>query len=123
MKHLLLLGGLSSLSVLSTAQQKDLFDINRHLKSNKQFSIPSEKAFPLTSGPADPSRLLLQYRLPNGDGIYNQSIYRMPVIIPETDLAWIPNPGLSRGLNKAIFGWPMKSAPGTIPNTAPKTSW
>ena len=67
MKHLLILGGLSSLSALATAQQKELFDINRHLKGNKQFSIPSEKAFPLTSGPADPSRLLLQYRLPNGD--------------------------------------------------------
>ncbi len=123
MKHLLILGGLSSLSALATAQQKDLFDINRHLKGNKPFSIPQEKTFQWPSFTEESNRLLLQYRLPNGDGIYNQSIYRMPVIIPESNLDWIPNPGLSRRLNKVIFGWPMKSAPGTIPNTAPKISW
>jgi len=119
MKHLLFLGGLSILSVMAIAQQKDLFDINRHLKEIKVFSIPSEKFFQWPSNPEDHNRLMQKYRLPNGDGLYSQSIYRMPVIVPETDLASIPNPGLSQRLYAAILGWPRKSITGVIPNPAP----
>ena len=121
MKHLLLVGGLSSLSVLASAQQKDLFDINRHLKGNKQFSIPNKKSFQWLSNTEDPNRLMLKYRSANGDGIYSQSIYRMPVIVPNTDLTRIPNPGLSKRLYTAILGWPRKSITGMIPNPAPLT--
>ena len=121
MKHLLLVGGLSSLSVLASAQQKDLFDINRHLKGNKQFSIPNKKSFQWLSNTEDPNRLMLKYRSANGDGIYSQSIYRMPVIVPNTDLTRIPNPGLSKRLYNAVHGWPRKSITGVIPNPAPLT--
>lgn len=122
MKHLFLVGGLSSLSVLASAQQKDLFDINRHLKGNKQFSIPNKKSFQWLSNTEDPNRLMMKFRTPNGDGIYSQSVYRMPVIVPTTDLSRIPNPGLSKRLSAVILGWPGKSITGVIPNPAPLMS-
>lgn len=123
MKHLILFAGLSSLSVLAAAQQKDIFDIDRHLQGNKKFQVSPQTTYSLPPLAVHSNRMSLQYRLPNADGIYSQQSYRMPVIVPETTLDQIPNPGLSQRLKTVILSWPRESISGNIPNNAPVISW
>jgi hypothetical protein len=114
---------MSGLSVLVAAQQKDLFDINRHLKGNKQFRESPKSTFILTPGSVYSNLMLLQYRLANNEGVYSHPTYHMPVIVPETTLNPIFNPALGQRLNLAIQTWPRESIAGAIPNPAPVISW
>ena len=120
MKRVFLLFGIAAFCSAS-AQQKIVFDINKHLqglmnkkknsstvikpfKTNKFYNIGSHKSI-----------LKLSHTLPNGDKVFTQSQYNMPCIIPDlrqfTAMPNISNPNV---YFESLLS--RQQLPGTIPN-------
>ena len=89
MKKVFLLLGIASFTTAS-AQQKDVFDINRYLKkknAEKSITIPKIKLgfqkpniFQRNPDKISPG---YSYSLPNGDKVYSSPAYHMPIVIPD----------------------------------------
>jgi len=125
MKHLFICGGMSCLSLLVAAQQKDLFDLQRHLEADRPFSRSLNKNILLPLKSAQPYRMQLAYHLPDGNSVYNLPAYRMPVIVPQERTDQIPNLTFTQPRFKRVMGWPglHLAEAGTMPNPSPKISW
>ena len=86
MKKVFLLFGIAAFTTVS-AQQNDLFDIQKHLlkkqaEENKRVDLPTNKPFVYTptnlnNNPAE------SYTLPNGDKVVISSLDNMPVVQPD----------------------------------------
>lgn len=120
MKKTFLVFGIAAFSSAS-AQQKDLFDINKHLQK-----ITAEKNFPAYNSNSNAVTVLtgkdfLQlpqqsyYLLPNGDKFRTLSGDNMPCIIPGKRYThFTPNPALATSPGLLLH---PKDLPGAIPNS------
>ncbi len=89
MKRIFLLLGIAGFTTAS-AQQKDLFDINSHLKkksADKLITVPKIKLgfqkpniFQRNPDKISPG---YSYSLPNGDKVYSSPSYHMPVVVTD----------------------------------------
>ncbi len=121
MKKVLLLFGIAAFTTAS-AQQNDLFDIQKHLLKkqaeenklieNKSINLPSIKPFiynppPFNNNPVD------SYILPNGDKVVISSLDNMPCVQPDMrQFQRMPNLTYKEPFNF----YPQQILPGQIPN-------
>ena len=121
MKKVFLFFGIAAFTSAS-AQQNDLFDIQKHLLKkqaeenklieNKSINLPSIKPFiynppPFNNNPVD------SYILPNGDKVVISSLYNMPVVQPDMrQFQRMPNLAYEGQFNY----YPQLVLPGQIPN-------
>jgi len=123
MKKIFLFFGIAAFSSAS-AQQNDLFDIQKHLqkkqtedkkkaKSNS-LVLPFNKPIIYTN-PSLGNRQQSSYTLPNGDKVVTTSPYNMPCIQPDMrQYQTMPNVAYGNPFNFS----PLKPQPGQIPNGA-----
>jgi hypothetical protein len=73
----------------AACQQKELFDINRHLQ-NKSTKKPLLKLYdkPAIDFKSKFNQFSLNYTLPNGDKVITSPEYKMPVITPGKSLIY-----------------------------------
>ncbi len=123
MKRILLLLGLIG-GYAVAAQQKDLFDIEKHLQKksiertgkNHRLLLPDNfnnyKSVP-EKDPVNKSYTgVLSHTLPNGDKLYSLPTDNMPCVVPDMNLYNImPNAGTSTTIV-------LQNRPGIIPNPA-----
>lgn len=117
MKKIFLLFGIA-VSISATAQQKDLFDIDKHIQKNQAEKLKiagKEKniagQFPFSNNPR------LNYTLSNGDRVVTLPFDNMPCIVPDISQFWaMPNPG--KNILAYNFNVLPKRLPGAIPNGA-----
>lgn len=121
MKKVFLLFGIAAFTAAS-AQQNDLFDIQKHLLKkqaeenklieNKSINLPSIKPFifnspPFNNNPVD------SYILPNGDKVVISSLDNMPIVVPDMrQFQRMPNIAYQEQFNFS----PHQVLPGQIPN-------
>jgi len=121
MKKVFLLFGIAAFSSAS-AQQKDLFDIQKHLQKKQAESKKTDEmnnlVFPIKK-PFIPvesyreNKPLVSYTLPNGDMVIISRLADMPCIKPDpSQLYFMPNLAYSGEFNFA----PQRPKPGQIPN-------
>ena len=115
MKKIFLVFGIAGFSA-AAAQQRELFDIENHLKKksfekkNKPYILPLKIQHSIL-----PNTLMLShtYTLANGDKVYTSPAYNMPVIKPDmTPFSIMPTIGRSQQVPIVL----KRSNPGTIPN-------
>ena len=115
MKKIFLIFGIAGFSA-AAAQQRELFDIDNHLKKKNSAKHSKPPIFPLKIQNAIlPNTLTLYntYTLANGDKVYTSPAYNMPVIKPDmTPFSIMPNIGGSQQIPIVL----KRSNPGTIPN-------
>jgi hypothetical protein len=121
MKKVFLLFGIAAFSAAS-AQQKDLFDIQKHLQEkldkDKKVAKKNKISFPFStlfiSSTTDfKDNSLSSYFLPNGDKVIILSLDNMPCVQPDMQQFQImPNVFYEGQFNYA----PLKALPGQIPN-------
>ena len=114
MKKVFLLFGLAAFSSAS-AQQKEVFDINRHIQEvlkNKGASGTNPKIF---NAMLTHSQTKQSYILPNGDKIHVLSDDNMPCVIPDMNQFTImPNISNPNEYFETLFF--RQHLPGNIPN-------
>jgi len=121
MKRVFLLFGIVAFSAAS-AQQKELFDIQEHLRKKmaddkkiveKKFpSLPFNSPFSFKV-PAIGNKTPGSYVLPNGDQVILLSMDRMPCVQPDMQqLGVMPNPAYDRPFHYS----PLRLQTGQIPN-------
>jgi hypothetical protein len=120
MKKIFLLFGIAAVSSAS-AQQKDVFDMNRHIQGvlkNKNSSGTGGKIFEADNiyrNKLSQSQPKLSHILPIGDKVYILSRDNMPCVVPDmgqfTSMPNISNP-------KEYFSSPLfkNNTPGSMPN-------
>ncbi len=124
MKKILLLFGIAGFSAVS-AQQKELFDIQKHIikkqddgkiaAEKKKLILPSFKKFQFIS-PASIIQSHLSYTLSNGDVVHYGN-GTMPCIKPDLHQFQVM-PNLSSGSLYNFNYSPRKVQPGQIPNAS-----
>jgi hypothetical protein len=119
MKRVFLLFGIAAFSSAS-AQQKDVFDINRHIQEllNKnntalKSSGPAEINTYFLNGPHQ-SNVTLSHVLPNGDKVYLLPQDKMPCVVPGITLNNMPNISDPDEYFEALAF--KNNTPGIIPN-------
>lgn len=123
MKKVFLLLGIAGFTTAS-AQQKELFDINKHLqKKNAEKPIATPKIKPgfQRGNPFQfkPSKNSAKYYLvlPNGDKVYRSPEYHMPIVVPDMrQFNTMPNAIIEKSI-ATIFTTriPNAAPPFTIP--------
>ena len=121
MKKVFLLIGIAAFSSAS-AQQNDMFDIQKHLQKKQAESKKTDEmnslVFPFKKHfiPVDPSigkKPLVSYTLPNGDKVVISRLGDMPCVKPDpSQLYFMPNLAYSGEFNFS----PQRPKPGQIPN-------
>jgi hypothetical protein len=119
MKKIFLIFGMAAFCSAS-AQQKGVFDINRHLKGlldkkNTRATVIMPPEINMNFiGPANQPAYKLLYSLPNGDKVYVSNWDNMPCVIPGTIPFIMPNVSSPN----EYFWSPLfkNNVPGTIPN-------
>jgi hypothetical protein len=127
MKKVFLLFGIAAFSAAS-AQQNDLFDIQKHLQKKqaedqKDDVIKLRPPFLKTVGPYSNSYMAnrpeLTYTLPNGDKVITLGQDNMPCIVPDMSLfKAMPNPGYDGNPYGNNLLSMRQRQPGQIPNGA-----
>jgi len=117
MKKVFLVFGIAAFSSAS-AQQKDVFDIERHLQkitTGKKLPGVNLQNQPIFEFKQLPPNLLNS--LPNGDRVTTLPGYNMPCVVPgQSYLYFTPNlAGINQPLLLRAF---KRSEPGIIPNPA-----
>ncbi|MBC7873626.1 MAG: hypothetical protein H7Y01_06510 [Ferruginibacter sp.] len=125
MKRIFLLFGIAAFSSAS-AQQNDLFDIQKHLQ-NKQardnkadeiykLQLPRFQKFNLYT-PTVSNKPDLTYLLPNGDKVITLSQDNMPCVVPDMKM-FQAMPNISYDGDSPYASLPRTKLPGRIPNAA-----
>jgi molybdopterin converting factor small subunit len=119
MKKVFLLFGISAFSAAS-AQQNDVFDVNKHVQDflKKKNGIQKNNTPSLfdnfyTNGNTE-SPAKLSYTLSNGDKVYILPVDNMPCVVPgysQNNMPNISDPNIY--YNSPLF---KNNTPGTIPN-------
>ena len=120
MKKVFLLFGIAAFSSAS-AQQKDVFDIQKHLdKMVKDKKIsggifnPFNKPAPVTNYGYSPNNQKLSHILPGGDKVFLLSQDNMLCVIPRETLSIMPNiSDPDKYFESPLF---RNDTPGSIPN-------
>ena len=122
MKKIFLLLGIAAFSSAS-AQQKDLFNIQKYLQKKQEESkkLEENKKFVVKIKPvrkqitwAGDVRQLPSYNLLNGNKVIILSLDHMPCIIPDMKQFMMPNiPNRNEDFQSRL---PGRNMPGTIPN-------
>ncbi len=117
MKKVFLVFGIAAFSSAS-AQQKDVFDIDRHLQKlaigKKLPGVNLQNPYILEFKQFPPTHL---YTLPNGDKVMTLPRYNMPYIVPgQTYLYFTPN--LAEATRPLLLRAYQRKQPGAIPNPA-----
>jgi hypothetical protein len=104
MKKMFLFIGINSFYSVN-GQQKELFDIDRHLQNKSTKKAPLKLYDkPAIEFKSNRNHFTLNYMLPNGDKVFTSPGYNMPVIIPGNSLVYnMPTlyiPGFKDSLQK-----------------------
>jgi hypothetical protein len=121
MKKVLLLLSISAFTSAS-AQQKDVFDIQKHLEKGflEKKKIPGTLFGPLGKSnhifnfPFEPQSWKMSHILSNGDMVYLLPQDNMPCVVPATTQFIMPNVSISE--NFAESNRIKQTMPGIIPN-------
>lgn len=117
MKKIFLVFGIASFSSAS-AQQKDVFDIERHLqkltteKKKPEVSLQRQPVFEFRQLPP-----ILLSTLPNGDRVMTLPGYNMPCVVPGNTYLY-STPNLTATSQPLLPGTYKGNHPGAIPNPA-----
>lgn len=123
MKKVFLLFGIAAFSAAS-AQEKDLFDIQKHLQmkqaESKKADDKTSLVFPFNKNyiPVDPYRQntpLDSYTLPNGDKVVISSLDHMPCVQPDMNQFYFM---LNVAYNGQFNYSPQRVQPNQIPNAS-----
>lgn len=110
----------------ATAQQNELFEINKHIQKKQAEAKKSAERKKITTFFKNRNKANLTmglfsnkpehtYTLPNGDRVIILSQDNMPCVVPDMKkFQTMPNAGTKAGLNN--FYIPRRSQPGIIPN-------
>ena len=119
MRNVFLIFGIAAFSAAS-AQQKDLFDIQKHLlKKQAQGKRTTEHNIFLTLPEISSVQIHQQlfYSLANGDKVFQLPTDNMPCVIPDMSrFQTMPNPILIIPFN--LNSYPRRMQPGLIPNVS-----
>jgi hypothetical protein len=113
MKKVFLFFGIASFSSAS-AQQKDVFDINRHIQEVLKNKNPSGTGVKTFINPLTESQPKLSYLLSNGDKLYILNQDNMPCVVPDISQFNMPNiSNPDEYFESTLF---RNHLPGSIPN-------